>query len=144
MSAANPETPSKVFIDLLAMETEVVVAAEEKTRDVLQGVAEEEGTDPRRPFKRPRETLGSTSTSTLVCLVHVDPCSDVPLRRVPAAVHENMAHYARPCSWARILLLMRGRWWALQQLGRTCSERSRSSGYRGRRRGILPTWPSTI
>lgn len=58
--------------------------------------SEGDGAELRRRFKRPRETFGSTSTSILEGLVHADPCSDVPLKRVPAEVREIMARYARP------------------------------------------------
>lgn len=95
---ADPETPSKVFVDLSTAQTEVVDAAfaEEKMQDVPPVDAEEEGVDLRHRFKRPRETLGSPSTFVLEGLVHADPCSDVPLRRVPAAIRETMARFARP------------------------------------------------
>ncbi|XP_056697681.1 uncharacterized protein [Spinacia oleracea] len=57
--------------------------------------AEKEQPEQGLTRKRRHSTLGSTSTSALDRLIHADPCSDVPLKRIPEEVREAMARYAR-------------------------------------------------
>lgn len=90
------ETPEKVLVGPSAAEITVVVPAfaEEKIPNVPSLFSEGDGAQLRHQFKRPRATLGSTSTSILEGLVHADPCSDVPLKRVSTEVRDIMARYA--------------------------------------------------
>lgn len=85
-------TPEKILVGSFVAEMTIVVpeSAGEETQDVPPHFSEGDGAEPRRGFKRPRLTLGSTSTSFLEGLVHANPCFDVPLHR------EIMARFDRP------------------------------------------------
>ncbi|XP_056690466.1 uncharacterized protein [Spinacia oleracea] len=73
--------------------TEAHIQVPEAEKEVPS--AEEEQPEQGLTRKRRHSTLGSTSTSALDRLIHADPCSDVPLKRIPEEVREAMARYAR-------------------------------------------------
>ncbi|XP_056693120.1 uncharacterized protein [Spinacia oleracea] len=82
VSLEREKSPDKEMVDLTEAHVEVPEAEKEEPE---QGLTR----------KRRHSTLGSTSTSALDRLIHADPCSDVPLKRIPEEVREAMARYAR-------------------------------------------------
>ncbi|XP_056697356.1 uncharacterized protein [Spinacia oleracea] len=84
------KSPDKEMIDLSGPEAAVPEAQKE-----VPSAGEEEQPEQGLTRKRRHSTLGSTSTSALDRLIHADPCSDVPLKRIPEEVREAMARYAR-------------------------------------------------
>ena len=82
-------SPDKEMVDLTEAHMEVPEAEKEVPS------AEKEQPEQGLTRKRRHSTLGSTSTSALDRLIHADPCSDVPLKRIPEEVREAMARYAR-------------------------------------------------
>ncbi|XP_056698522.1 uncharacterized protein [Spinacia oleracea] len=84
------KSPDKEMIDLSGPE-----AAVPEVQKEVPSAGEEEQPEQGLTRKRRHSTLGSTSTSALDRLIHADPCSDVPLKRIPEEVREAMARYAR-------------------------------------------------
>ncbi|XP_056695602.1 uncharacterized protein [Spinacia oleracea] len=84
------KSPDKEMIDLSGPE-----AAVPEVQKEVPSAGEEEQPEQGLTRKRRHSTLGSTSTSALDRLIHADPCSDVPLKRIPEEVRETMARYAR-------------------------------------------------
>ncbi|XP_056698532.1 uncharacterized protein [Spinacia oleracea] len=89
VSLARERSPDKEMVDLTEAHMEVPEAEKEVPS------AEKEQPEQGLTRKRRHSTLGSTSTSALDRLIHADPCSDVPLKRIPEEVREAMARYAR-------------------------------------------------
>ncbi|XP_056682514.1 uncharacterized protein [Spinacia oleracea] len=89
VSLEREKSPDKEMVDL----TEAHIEVPEAEKEVPS--AEEEQPEQGLTRKRRHSTLGSTSTSALDRLIHADPCSDVPLKRIPEEVREAMARYAR-------------------------------------------------
>lgn len=86
-----PEDREKTVIDL---DPEMDASAQEVGAGVAQAAVlavTEDADTPVRPFERPRQSLGSTSTSALERLMNADPCANVPLKRVPRDVRDFMA-----------------------------------------------------
>lgn len=94
----DPETPEKVLVGPSEDERQEKgpEAAEGEVQVVPLVFAQAEETRLGHQAKRFRPTLGSTSTSFLEGLSNVDPCTDIPMERVPAEVREIMARYTRP------------------------------------------------
>ncbi|XP_056699852.1 uncharacterized protein [Spinacia oleracea] len=92
----EPKDPRKTMVDLTGSDAAMPSSSVAEKVDPLSTCFAEDGSEQGKGTKRPRETLGSTSTSALDRLIHADPCSDVPLKRIPEEVRQAMAQYARP------------------------------------------------